>query len=167
MNKLLIARPQSLGGIELWIVAFLLTLYITGVFAFLGFVFPTHKVLPESYYQIKNSAGIKRWYNLLRVDYFKYLLLIFFWGKKKNRKKYFDGTKNGLQNFIYQTKQSEFGHLGALVIIAIITVVLLYNGYFLLSLIVTILNVIGNLYPVILQRHHRARIGRLAKYHKI
>ncbi|WP_394330522.1 hypothetical protein [Psychroflexus sediminis] len=39
-----------------------------------------------------------------------------FWGKKKNKQKYFDGTKSGLENLDYQTKQSEFGHLAALVV---------------------------------------------------
>ncbi len=166
MKKLLASQVTSLVGIEIFFIGFMITLYITGVFAFPGFVFPTNRVLPERYYQVKHPDKIKWWYNVLGVKYFKTLLLVFFWGKKNNRKKYFDGTKNGLQNFIYQTKQSEFGHLAAFVAISITSIVLLQHGYFKLTAIVTLINIIGNLYPVILQRHHRSRIGRLAKYYK-
>jgi hypothetical protein len=97
------------------------------------------------------------------VQYFKYLLILFFWGRKKNRKKYFDGSKKGFENLIFQSKQSEIGHLGAFVSIFIVSVLLLLKGYLLLVLFMTIINVIGNVYPILLQRHHRARVGRILK----
>ena len=45
--------------------AFLLSLNVTGIFAFIGFVFPTHRLLPEQYFKIRNSKSVVRWYKLL------------------------------------------------------------------------------------------------------
>ena len=95
------------------------------------------------------------------------MLLFAFWGQKTNRRKYFNGTKTGLKNFIFQTKQSEFGHLGAFVVIVILSVILLVHGYVFLVIIVTLINIIGNVYPVILQRSHRMRIEKITKYNKV
>lgn len=89
------------------------------------------------------------------------LLLKFFWGKEKNRKKYFNGTKAGIEDFDTQTRQSEFGHLAAFVAISILAFYLLMEGYFLIFLVSTFINLVGNLYPIILQRNHRVQIERL------
>lgn len=140
--------------------AFLLNLFGTGVFALVGFAFPTNRLIPKGYYSIKSSGNLKAFYNLMGVPYFQKALMTAFWGKEKNRKKYFDGTKSGIRNFIYQTKQSEFGHLGALVLISGISFFLVGHGYYLIATIAMGINFIGNLYPIILQRHHRMRLRR-------
>jgi hypothetical protein len=88
--------------------------------------------------------------------------MLLFWGKKENRKKYFDGTRKGLRNFVYQTHQSEFGHLMAFVAISIISILPFYKGYWSLFFWTIGINIIGNFYPIILQRHHRIRLARLA-----
>lgn len=150
---------ESFGFNLLW--GFLLNLFVTGVFAMVGFAYPTHKVLPASYYQIKNAESLKKWYNLLGVKYFRIGLMFAFWGHKKNRAKYFNGTKSGIQNFIYQTKQSEIGHLLAFVVLVFLSLLFLINGQWKLSMVVFLINFIGNFYPVILQRHHRIRIDKL------
>lgn len=143
------------------ILAFLLNLFITGVFAFTGFVYPTNKILPNSYYSIKNPNALNKLYNLIGVEYFKILLLITFWGKEKNKKKYFNGTKSGLINFDFQTRQSEFGHFGAFVVILLVSIVLLSNGHKMAFLLTSIINVLSNFYPIILQRKHRMTIQKL------
>ncbi len=148
---------------EVLIISFLLTLFITGVFAFIGFAYPSSRILPDKYYEIRNPQVLNSISTLLGVKYFRFLLLFAFWGRGKNRKKYFNGTKKGLTNFTLQTKQSEFGHVGAFVVTLILSIILLVNGYVFLVLIVTLINVIGNLYPVILQRSHRSRIARITK----
>jgi hypothetical protein len=144
-----------------FIVAFLITLFVTGIFAFTGFAYPTHKLLPESYYYINNPERLKSIYKHLGVKHFRNFLLLAFWGREKNRKKYFDGTKQGFENFIFQTKQSEFGHLAAFIVILILTFVLLVNGYYFIPFVATIINIIGNIYPIILQRAHRVRIEKI------
>ena len=161
MSQLIGAEPSALSNGEQVFAGVILGVFITGIFAFPGFVFPTHRFLPKSYYSIKNPQVLKNAYRWLGVKVFTGMLLIFFWGWKKNRKKYFDGTRSGIPNLIYQSKQSEFGHMGAFVVLLILSVVLLFEGYGLVFGVVSGINIIGNAYPVILQRHHRMRIEKI------
>lgn len=147
----------------IFILVLMLNLFITGIFAFIGFAHPSNKLLPESYYIIRNPAFLRRVYQVLGVNYFKKMLLVTFWGKDKNRKKYFDGTKAGLGNFVYQTKQSEFGHLAAFVVITILALLLLSKGHLIAFLITMAFNIPANFYPIILQRIHRIKLGKLTE----
>jgi Glycosyl-4,4'-diaponeurosporenoate acyltransferase len=161
MSLLLSASPGSHDLVSLIANAFAVNLFLTGIFAFPGFVFPTHKAIGSAYYKIQNPDSVMRIYRALGVRFFRAALMIAFWGRKTNRLKYFDGTRGGIENLIYQSKQSEFGHLGAFVSVLIASSVLFFIGHLLLAAVATIFNVLGNLYPLILQRHHRARINRL------
>jgi hypothetical protein len=163
MKQVIASAPGDFTTREILFVAFLLALYITGIFAFTGFAYPTNRILPAVYYKIKNPKRLKQVYQLLGVKYFRMFLLVFFWGNKKNARKYFNGTRSGLKNFIYQANQSEFGHFAAFVTITILSIALLIQSYLLLFIVLSALNVIANLYPVILQRYHRIRIGKLAE----
>lgn len=161
VNVFILNSPSEFSLLFVFVLAFLLNLFITGVFAFIGFVYPTNKILPNSYYKIKNPKTLSKLYNLIGVEYFKMFLLITFWGKEKNQKKYFNGTKSGLINFDFQTRQSEFGHLGAFVVILFVSFVLLSKGHITAFLITSVINVLSNFYPIILQRKHRIQIERL------
>jgi hypothetical protein len=147
--------------VEVLVISFLLCLYVTGIFAFVGFVFPTHRIIPQNYYQLKDPDRLVRIYDSLGLNYFKNMLLFLFWGRRKNKTKYFNGLRSGIENFRYKTKQSEFGHLAALISILIISVMLFWKGYVLLTIWMNILNLFGNLYPILLQRYHRMRIEKL------
>jgi hypothetical protein len=138
-----------------------LNLFVTGIFAFPGFVFPTGQLLPAAYYQVRNPQMLNRVYNLLGVEYFRKLLLLVFWGREKNRKKYSNGSRTGLRHFDYQTRQSEFGHLGALVVIFALSFVVLAQGHRESFIYIHLFNIVGNFYPVVLQRKHRSAIQRL------
>ena len=155
------SRPIDFNLGESLLVAFLLCLFITGIFAFPGFVFPTSRVMPDRYWKATNPKRLNYFFDLLGVETFKSIMVILFWGKPKHQKRYYDGTREGLQNFLYQTQQSEFGHLGAWIVISLVSVFLLVRQYFLISSVLMLLNLIANLYPVILQRHHRIRIYAL------
>lgn len=167
IKSLIVTKPTDYNTTEGFIISFLLTLFITGVFAFIGFVYPSHKILPSSYYNIKNPKRLNYINKILGVKYFKWLLLFAFWGRGKNKKKYFNGTKKGLKNFVFQTKQSEFGHIAAFIVILILSVILLIHRHVFLVSIITVINIIGNLYPVILQRTHRIRIGNITNKIKV
>lgn len=145
------------------LLAVLINVFITGIFAFMGFAYDTNKLLTKNYYRVDNPKLIMKLYKLLKIEYFKKFLLLVFWGNKKNRQKYFDGTKLGLENFDYQTKQSEFGHLASFIIIQIVVVLMLIKGHFIAAILTTILNIISNFYPVLLQRNHRIQIARIRK----
>lgn len=161
VKQVLASGSNAYSHSEILTVALLLVLFITGVFAFPGFAYPTSRLMPANYYKIKNAKHLERLYRLLGIRYFRVFLLVFFWGWKKNKQKYFNGTRNGLQNFVYQTKQSEFGHLCAFVIVLMVSLILLIYAHLLLFALLTLVNVLGNLYPVVLQRYHRIRIEKL------
>lgn len=141
---------------------FIINLFVTGVFALPGFAFPTSRLLSGKYYAIHHQGRLVYLYKILGVKYFRILLMVAFWGRKKNRKKYFDGTRTGIANLIYQSKQSEFGHLTSFLAILSITFYLaLVHNYYYLFITTNLLNLFANGYPVILQRYHRLRIERL------
>ncbi len=60
--------------------------------------------------------------------------------------------------------KSEFGHLLPFVVIVVVSVYLIMIGKSRLGVASMIINLIGNLYPVILQRHHRMRIQNIGKW---
>lgn len=148
------AVHQSLLGL-------LINLYVTGVFACLGFAWPTHKLLPSSYYRIRHPEAVKRTGKAMGLSLFRAALMAAFWGKSKNRKRFFDGTRAGLTAFDLQTRQAEFGHLGALIAVEAVLVLLWMDGYQTLFLTGTLVNVLGNFYPIVLQRTHRSQLMRM------
>ncbi|TXD92144.1 hypothetical protein [Gillisia hiemivivida] len=62
--------------------AWIINLFITGIFAFSGFAFPTQKLLPKSYYQIHHPKSLKKTYEVLRVNMFRQMLLATLWKSK-------------------------------------------------------------------------------------
>ena len=151
--------------LKLLLVAFLINLFETGIFAFLGFAYPTSRLLGSSYYDVKHPKRVERLYQLLAVDYFKKALLFAYWGHPKQRQKYFNGKRSGIDNLIFQTNQSEFGHLGALILISLSGLALLFKGHWQLFAYITAINMVGNGYPLLMQRHHRLRVARLGRRH--
>lgn len=87
INLLFDFSPNDFSLFAIIAISFALNLFITGVFAFVGFAYPTNRLLPNTYYHIKNPKTLTSIYNLLGVKYFKMMLLGAFWGKEKNRKK--------------------------------------------------------------------------------
>ena len=146
--------------------AWIVNLYITGIFAFAGFAFPTQKLLAKSYYKIYRPKCLIKTYESLRVNLFRDMLLATLWKSKKQRKKYFNGNKNGFSNLAEQSMKSEFGHLIPFLILCIVSMYLIAIGAIKLGITSLFINVIGNLYPIILQRHHRMRILLIMRRHK-
>ena len=142
VNNLLAMDISEFSFMESIFVAFLLNIFITGIFAFPGFAFSTNRILPSNYYAINNKQVLLNFYNIFGIDIFRKALLFFFWGLKKNRKIYFNGTKGGLENFIHKSKQSEFGNLSSFTLILLISIALLIKGYILLVAITIIINVL-------------------------
>jgi hypothetical protein len=142
-------------------VGWIINMFVTGIFAFVGFAFPTERLLPKSYYQVRQPKQIKKWFKTLRVEGFRKFLLLTFWRNKNQQKRYFDGTKAGFDNFVTQSKKSEFGHFLSFIIITFITIYLITIGLWKLAIPTILFNIIGNFYPILLQRHHRMRIERI------
>ena len=138
--------------------AWIINLFITGIFAFSVFAFPTQKLLPGAYYKVRYPKQLKRWYKALNVELFRKMLLATLWKSQEKQQKYFNGKKDGIANLEEQSMKSEFGHLLPFLIINLVSIYMLTIGLTKLSLLTLLINIIGNLYPVILQRHHRMRI---------
>ncbi|GMQ29760.1 hypothetical protein [Algoriphagus confluentis] len=159
---LLKIQPENLSALASFVAAFALNLLTTGMVAFVGFAYPTSRLLPNPYYQIKNAKRLNRIYSLLGVPLFRIFLLKTFYRTADN-KKYFNGTKTGLKQFDYHTKQSEFGHLVAFILLFGISLILGIKGHITLSLWTLGINIIFNFYPIVLQRKHRIVVQRLVK----
>lgn len=157
--------PEALSLLAILVSAIAFNLLTTGILAFLGFVYPTSRILPDSYYNIKNVKNLNLVYSLLGVAYFRFFLLKTFYRPDDN-KKYFNGTKSGLEKFNYNTKQSEFGHLVAFILICFISILLLDQGHTQVAMWTLAVNIVFNLYPIILQRKHRIIVQRLLKINK-
>lgn len=147
--------------VTLIFLAWIINLFITGVFAFAGFAYPTQKLLPKSYYQIHNPDKLKGVYDFLGVKYFRKFLLATFWRNKNQRKLYFDGKRTGISTLVEQSMKSEFGHLMPFIMINAASVYFIAIDLFELGMFTIMINVVGNLYPIILQRQHRMRIQQI------
>ena len=145
----------------LLLIAWLINMFVTGVFALTGFVHPTQKLLPDVYYSIRNPELLTRVYNFLRVGLFRKFLLATIWKNRRKQKTYFNGKKSGFSNLAEQSRKAEFGHLIPFVILLLISIYFLLIHLPMLGFFVLLWNLLGNLYPVILQRHHRMRIQRI------
>lgn len=143
--------------------AWVINMFITGIFAFAVFALPVENLLPNTYYQIRNPKLLKKIYNWFNVNLFRKFLLATLWREKKKQKKYFNGRADGIDNLITQSKKSEFGHLLPFFILCLVSIRLMIIGSWPLGIATFVINWLGNWYPVILQRHHRMRIARLAR----
>jgi len=155
-------QAQTETNLELFLYSFLANLFILGAFALAGFAWPTFKLLPERYYQIKTPKKILSFTKKIGVPIYQKFLLETFWKSKKKQKQYFDGTKSGISNWIKESKSSEFGHLIPFLLLLGLSIWSLFLGYWKMGLVNLILNILANFYPVFLQRSHRARISRIS-----
>ncbi|MEL7247076.1 MAG: hypothetical protein AAFO03_01615 [Bacteroidota bacterium] len=163
--KVLLLIPRL--ELESWglviFMAWVISLFITGIFAFSGFAWPTQNLMPEAYYRIYHPKRLKRIGKAMNIEFFRKMLLATLWKSKERQKEYFDGTKEGLANLEVQSKKSEFGHLLPFVLITILSIYWLFTGLVKIGVATFLINIIGNLYPVILQRNHRMRIQVLKR----
>ncbi len=95
----------------------------------------------------------------------KFLLATLLRGQMR-RKSYYDGTKSGIAHMARQSMKAEFGHLIPFLILCVLSVYLAQVVSMRLGVLALLINLLGNLYPVLLQRHHRMRIQALARRYK-
>lgn len=157
----LLTRIGNIPFENVWsvvVIAWLLNMFITGIFAFAVFGFNVEDILPDSYYRISNPSRLIKVYNFFKVEWFKKLLVITIWRPKKNGRGYFNGKRDGLQALIVRSKKSDFGHLFPFIIFSIVSLYIGFTGLHQLAIITMLFNLVGNLYPILLQRNHRMRI---------
>lgn len=159
LGWLLQAPNTALTSSASFFTAALFNLYVTGIFAFLGFAFSTSNFLPQGYYKIYKPMRLKLWSERLRLELFKAFLLNTFWRNSNKRKTFFNGKKEGLNAMLFETRQAEFGHLAAGIVLLLIAGFLSILQHWLMAFFITLMNLVLNGYPVLLQRNHRLRLA--------
>jgi len=161
----LLSGMDYYAEISFWPAVFLawvINMFITGIFAFAGFALPTHRLLPARYYEIANPAQLKWFYRVFGVERFRKLLLATLWRSKAQQQKYFNGRPDGLDHLAEQSQKSEFGHLLPFLILTVVGIYIVFFVQPVLGGLCLFINILGNFYPVLLQRHHRLRLQRIA-----
>jgi len=100
-------------------------------------------------------------YERLGINFYRKLLVAIGW-ERYITKKYNPVEKNteALIHLHYETKHGELGHIITLIIVLGFTIFVAFKFGASKSLWLLILNIILNLYPVLLQRYNRPRIER-------
>jgi hypothetical protein len=148
-------RSASAGSIA--IESILLNLFITGIFL-VGYALPIHRLLPDSYYTSVKSKSFASACAILRVESFRKVVRLTFWGARSNKRHFFNGKRNGFAEFERNTRISESGHTLAFVAIALVSIYIGAAADPILAIATTLVNVVFNFYPAVLQRCHRLRL---------
>lgn len=137
-----------------WILNFMLMLFTT------GFTGALNSPLSSSYFDEKIWEKKGKIYESLGINIFRKLLVIIGWEKVIRKTYPLEKNNQALTKLHYQTKKSELDHLIILVIVFGFNVFVAFKFGFIKSLSLLILNILLNLYPVLLQRYNRPRIAR-------
>jgi len=140
-----------------WVLNFLLMMFV--------FVFTDalKSQLTSSYYNEKKWERRGKIYEHLGVNFFRKLLVWTGWEKMSRKSNPVKNDTKALVHLHYQTKKSELGHLIILFVVLGFNVFVAFKFGFFKSLWLLILNVLLNLYPILLQRYNRPRIARVIK----
>ncbi len=132
------------------------TISLSTIFIILGIIIPAYKILPHQYYKIWQPALLKFICKIIGVKLFGKIIVFLFYNKQKIKAAYFGSTQDKLAAFITKTERNEFGHLVPFVLITFFSVYLVIINRSIFVPAITLTNMLINLYPVLLQRHHRA-----------
>ena len=146
--------------LDRFIDAIFVNIFVTGIFTIV-YSFPAYKLLPSIYYKIKNPKLLKLCGQIIKIDMFKKILTSTIWKKNQNKKHFYNGLRNGLNEFEIRTMQSEFGHFVGFCIVTILAISIGITADLTIGIMILFINIIFNLYPFMLQRFHRLRINEL------
>lgn len=116
--------------------------------------------LASRYYKEKPWEQGGKIYLSLGINLFRKLLVWIGWEKLNKKSNPVDKNIDALMHLLYRTKQSELGHLIILIIVFGFNVFVAFKFGIGKSLWLLILNIVFNLYPILLQRYNRPRIER-------
>ncbi|MES2761082.1 MAG: hypothetical protein V4677_02705 [Bacteroidota bacterium] len=140
-------------------------------FMLMMFVFKFTETLKAEYtspyYKEKNWEKTGKIYEYLGINVFRKLLVLIGWEKLNKKANPVNKNQESLTHLEYRTKQSEFGHLLVFVIVLGFNIVVIFNFGLTESVWLLVLNILLNVYPILLQRYNRPRLNRAIKLHKI
>ncbi len=142
------------GFLFAWILNFMLMMCV------LMFTETLKSKFDSGYYKTKDWENKGKIYENFGINIFRKLLVLVGW-EKLNKKS--NPVKNDFEALVfleYRTKQSEFGHLIIFFIVLGFNIYVALKFTFAESLWLLFLNVILNVYPILLQRYNRPRLQR-------
>jgi hypothetical protein len=153
-------QPVSLGAVL--VQSILLNFYILGIY-FVGFAWPLHRLLPDSYYEAVRSKSFASACKILRIELFRTFLRRTVWRTRLSKRLFynrliFDGTRSGLAQYDDKTRRAEFIHGTAFVTSLPVSLYIGMSADPLLAVGVGLVNVVWNFYPAMLQRYQRAKL---------
>ena len=157
LTQSIIDNVYPLSFRDIVIDSVLMNLFITGVFL-VGYALPVHRLLPDSYYRISRAKSFSKVCRILKVEQYRGIIRFAFWRPRHNKKHFFNGTRSGLVLFEINTRISESGHLFAFLILLPLSLYIASAVDIRLAVSITLINVLFNFYPLILQRYHRLRL---------
>lgn len=137
-----------------WALNFLLMI------AALSFTETLKSPLNATYYQQKRWEQKGKIYEWMGINFFRKLLVWIGWEKLNKKANPVEKSTKALMYLHYRTKQSELGHLIILIIVFGFTLFVAYKFGPVKSISLVVLNVLLNLYPILLQRYNRPRLER-------
>lgn len=151
-----IAVWQGLGSfLFAWILNFLLMVVV------LYFTESTKPKLTSNFFESKKWEKEGRIYEWVGINFFRKLLVIIGWEKLNKTNNPVKKDLNTLIQLEYNTRKSEFGHILIFIIVLAVTIFVTIQFSMKETIWLIILNVILNVYPILLQRYNRPRIKRL------
>jgi len=116
--------------------------------------------LASSYYRSKKWEANGSIYKWLGVNVFRKFLVLIGWEKVIRAASPVNKNLTAIKHLEYGTRQAEFGHLSIFFIVLIMNFFVAFRYGITQSLSLFFLNIIFNVYPVLLQRYNRPRLQR-------
>jgi hypothetical protein len=116
--------------------------------------------LSSDYYSEKAWEKKGRTYEMLGINIFRKILVLVGWEKLNKRENPVAKNSEALIHLEYRTKQSELGHLIIFFIVLAFTIYVAITISIQESLWLFLLNLLLNVYPILLQRYNRPRLKR-------
>ncbi|MET0760380.1 MAG: hypothetical protein ABWZ56_08160 [Flavobacterium sp.] len=145
-------------GLQGFLFAWILNLMLMMcVFQFTQTLKPEFK---STYYNEKKWEKKGKIYESLGVNVFRKLLVLIGWEKLNKKANPVKKSLDALIHLEYVTKQSELGHIIIFFIVIPFTIFVIVKFGITESLWLLILNIVLNVYPIILQRYNRPRLKK-------
>lgn len=116
--------------------------------------------LTFSYFNDKAWELRGKIYESFGINIYRKLLVLIGWEKLNKKSNPMEKNTKALMHLHYRTKQAELGHLIIFIIVIGFNIFVAFKFGILKSLWLLVLNILFNLYPVLLQRYNRPRLER-------
>ncbi|MCD6069028.1 MAG: hypothetical protein K0S33_3854 [Bacteroidetes bacterium] len=150
----IVAYIGILGFLSAWILNFMLMMCV--------FIFTEtlKSKFASDYYKEQKWEAKGKIYEKFGINIFRKLLVFIGWEKLNKKANPVRNNIEALAHLEYRTKQSELGHVIIFVIVLAFTIYVAIKYGIAETLWLVLLNIILNVYPILLQRYNRPRLQR-------